>query len=452
MATQPFAQFDFESQQADIARKRQLAQAMMQQAMTPAQGQMVSGHYVGPGIGALQPLIGAILGTKFNQDADKASAGAASQYREGLGKELDSYEQTRNGTPGQVMSDEQASQLMQNGVQPQLSEPIQADPRKAARDALISAFPEMRSLGAQDYAEARKKSAGYKDHTVNNKIVRTYEDGRVQQLGDFETQDKWTDPYMMDGPQGKILVRKNLSTGKVESVIGSGQQINVNTGDNAALKGLIEANLPGGKGREPAVAAAQSLQLANEQLAAIAEGAKTGSLGNVQQELRKFGELIGVKDAATAPTEMLGSLAKQRVLAKLGGLGAQISNSDRDFLSSAQGDLTTNPEAFKRLLAISIAADLKVLNNHGKSVSALDGKIDEQLQGAMKVPFTVQLNDPEVGAMVDRVLAGKPSVLGATVQPKASTGPRKIASDDDYNALPSGTEFLDPNGQLRRKP
>lgn len=30
--------------------------------------------------------------------------------------------------------------------------------------------------------------------------------------------------------------------------------------------------------------------------------------------------------------------------------------------------------------------------------------------------------------------------------------PKQITSDADYNALPSGAEFIDPNGQLRRKP
>lgn len=35
---------------------------------------------------------------------------------------------------------------------------------------------------------------------------------------------------------------------------------------------------------------------------------------------------------------------------------------------------------------------------------------------------------------------------------EAPGGPRQISTDEEYDALPSGTEFLDPDGVLRRKP
>lgn len=37
-------------------------------------------------------------------------------------------------------------------------------------------------------------------------------------------------------------------------------------------------------------------------------------------------------------------------------------------------------------------------------------------------------------------------------KPSGDTQPKKITSDTDYNALPSGAEFIDPNGKKRRKP
>lgn len=37
-------------------------------------------------------------------------------------------------------------------------------------------------------------------------------------------------------------------------------------------------------------------------------------------------------------------------------------------------------------------------------------------------------------------------------KPPKPAGPQKIASDADYNALPSGTEFIGPDGKRRRKP
>ena len=45
---------DLAAQQSGIDRKRAIAQALLQSGMTPQQGQMVSGHYVAPGLlGAL---------------------------------------------------------------------------------------------------------------------------------------------------------------------------------------------------------------------------------------------------------------------------------------------------------------------------------------------------------------------------------------------------------------
>jgi hypothetical protein len=36
--------------------------------------------------------------------------------------------------------------------------------------------------------------------------------------------------------------------------------------------------------------------------------------------------------------------------------------------------------------------------------------------------------------------------------PKAAGAPAKVASDADYNALPSGSMFVGPDGKTRRKP
>jgi hypothetical protein len=411
-----------------IKRRRALMDALLQQSQTsPIVGNTGLGQ-------ALAKLGTAWVVGKKQRGLDEQSSANRGQYQQELSGELDRFMTRREGAPGEVMNDSQVAALMQNNVAPQLRDPVAADPKGAMFAAMASRFPEMQSVGQAGLREAlagnRRTGNVNTIKEVNGKLVDIADPANPRVIGDFsKPADKYSEPYMMDGPSGqKILVRKNESTGKVESVVGSGQQINVNTGDVAGIKGLVEANLPGGKGYEAAKGAAQSLMLANEQVAAINQGAKTGSLGNVQQELRKFGELLGVPNAATAPTEMVGNLAKQRVLAKLGGLGAQISNSDRDFLSQAQGDLTTNPEAFKRLLALSIAVDLKELQRHGKRVTALDGKIDPAMQEAMKMDFRVEMN-PEVDAMVQRILSGKASVEGVPGASSANpAGPRRPAA------------------------
>jgi hypothetical protein len=405
---------DVFAEETALKRRRDLLAVLMQQSQSaPIVGNTGLGQ-------ALAKLGTAWIAGKRGQELDSAESTNRGKYGEQLAGELSKFMQTREGAPGQVLDDAGASALMNQEINPQLADPVRADPKRAVFEAMASRFPEMKAVGGAGLKDVLARPAMEKPIEVNGQLVDPV---TKQVIGDFRTKDKWSEPYEIPGPSGKLLVRKNLETGKVESVAGAGTNVSVNTGENSFIKGLGESVLPGGKSYEPAKAASQSLTLANEMVAAVNQGAKTGSLGNLQQELRKFGELMGVQNAATAPTEMLGNVSKQKVLAKLGGLGAQISNSDRDFLSSAQGDLSTNPEAMKRLLALSMAADLKEINRHSKSARALEGKIDPELLQAANIGFTAEIADPAISAMIDNVLAGKPTVAGVAGASSANPNP-----------------------------
>lgn len=57
--------------QAELKRKQALVDALRKNAMTPQQGQMISGHYVGPGIaGALSQLGQAYFSSKGQEGVD----------------------------------------------------------------------------------------------------------------------------------------------------------------------------------------------------------------------------------------------------------------------------------------------------------------------------------------------------------------------------------------------
>jgi hypothetical protein len=47
---------------------------------------------------------------------------------------------------------------------------------------------------------------------------------------------------------------------------------------------------------------------------------------------------------------------------------------------------------------------------------------------------------------------GEPAPTPKNTPPAASTGPKRIKGDADYNALPSGAQFIGPDGKLRVKP
>ena len=51
-----------------------------------------------------------------------------------------------------------------------------------------------------------------------------------------------------------------------------------------------------------------------------------------------------------------------------------------------------------------------------------------------------------------RQIGATPAMPQAQAAPAQSSGPAQISSQEEYNALPSGAQFIDPNGALRRKP
>jgi hypothetical protein len=75
---------DFQPQMQDISRQQKLSQMLLQQGMQQPQGQMISGHYVGPALTQyLQPLFGAYAGSKGMETAEKKQLELAKTLREG---------------------------------------------------------------------------------------------------------------------------------------------------------------------------------------------------------------------------------------------------------------------------------------------------------------------------------------------------------------------------------
>jgi hypothetical protein len=68
----------------------------------------------------------------------------------------------------------------------------------------------------------------------------------------------------------------------------------------------------------------------------------------------------------------------------------------------------------------------------------------------------LQANLREVRQAFDRykqsVRRGYKEAYGEDYKPPESGGPQRITSQEQFNSLKSGEEFIDPNGQLRRKP
>ena len=409
---------DFAGQAAAIERRRALAQAMMQAGMTPQQGQMVSGHYVAPGIAGALSQVAQMVGGHFAGQKAEADAGALAQARSGaLAQGLEKYLQTREGAPGQVMNDQQAADLMGNDQAPTLAEPIKADPRRAVIEAMTSQFPELQKVGQMDFA-AMLKPKGRDPSMIKEAGGRFYDlsSGQPVEIGgnEFgETVNIGGDLYQK-GPGGKLIKLDNAP--KVTTTVNNNPTA---AGLKKYQEAVGESLAPGGKSRVSAEQAQEGLTASVEALQAVNDGAHMGIAQPAMQVVRKLGAELGIANADTAPTDALSAALKQSVFKDLGGLGTQISDADRKFVTEFSGDLTTDTGALKRMLAIRIAAQIKKVNAHNKQAAAFGRTAEDPgFEGLAGLPLNIQIPDDEVAAMVDNVLQGKPTTAGRPAQGK----------------------------------
>jgi hypothetical protein len=127
----------------------------------------------------------------------------------------------------------------------------------------------------------------------------------------------------------------------------------------------------------------------------------------------------------------------------------------RNFVPALQRDLVrvlqNNPryaEGERKAIESEINISPSVFDTPGAFRDRLIG-IDRALQIRERNAFETA-QSARVGRE-ERVQAM--NVLNALQQFRQNLGvPPTIRGDEDFNALPSGTEFIDPEGQLRRKP
>lgn len=428
---------DLMAQQSGIDRKRAIAQAMMQAGMTPQQGQMISGHYVGPGLGgAIAQLAQTFGGMAIGKDLDQQQAGIGEAYNKRLSEGLDKFIQTREGAPGEVMNDQQAADLMQNDTAPQLAEPVKADPRRAVFEAMASGLQPLQQIGQMEL-QAMLRSKGRDPSMIKESGGQFYDlsTGKPVLLGGAEygpTESIGGDLYQR-GPGGKLVKLDNAP--KVSTTVN-------NNPTQAGLKkyqeAVGEALAPGGKSRTSAEQANEGLTASVEALQAVNDGARMGIAQPAMQVVRKLGAELGIANADTAPTDALSAALKQSVFKDLGGLGAQISDADRKFVTEFSGDLTTDTGALKRMLAIRIAAQIKKVNAHNKQAQAFGRTVEDPgFEGLAGLPLNIQIPDDEVAAMVDNVLMGKPTTAGMK-QPAAGGASGKPMSAADYIRMKKG--------------
>ena len=400
----PYGMFQEDAQK--IQRRRELLASVMAQAQ-PRQGQMVGGHYIrGNGLGQVAALIaGAMMGKDKTPEMEEA---ARARYQQSLRNGLTGYFDQRDGRAGGVMDDQQAQNLMENDIAPQLAEPVKANPREAVIGALSSRHPELQALGQADLGRMGPKQ-------LDPRFIKEYEgqffdlsSGRPVPLGGAQFGETKTidgDLYQV-GPNGQL--RKLDNAPKI-----SVNNLPAGAGQTEYEKAVGKAIAPGGDARKDAEAARTGLRSSVEALTAIKDGAKMGIAEPALQVVRKLAAQAGFPQAETAPTETLSMVLKQSIFNDLGGLGAQISDGDRAFVQDFTGDITKDPAALKRMLALRIAGQMQRAIDYNKQVDSFSEKSNDPfIKQEARRDLNITIPDNDVANMVDNILQGRESTTG----------------------------------------
>lgn len=391
----------FQADASTLARKQQLIDALTAKSQQAPQGQMVSGHYISPGIlGALLPLAQSLAANHAETGVLRGQQKLSSQYQGAVGQALKSYMDQRNGvaaTPGQVqtgggptMSTDDAANMMGGDQAPTYSQPATtpaqpaiaptaetpADPRGAAMQALASAFPQIQAVGKMDLEQLNKGAvtphdvftnsdlsvpsrvaalgsgqgtngtvnlsgvqAAPKTITANDQVFNAVPGGPVTPVLDARTK------YGQFGqvaqtPNGP-LYGQAADTGKIETPP-PGTNINLNTVDsasNAFAKGIADARAQSlVQSRTNAIDGVKALSQINDAQAALSNGIKTGSGADFKLTLAKVGKAFGLSDdPAIVNSEGYKAAVMNQVLGSVKTLGSNPSEADREFVNQIKG-------------------------------------------------------------------------------------------------------------------
>jgi hypothetical protein len=367
---------DLQASRGSVDRQSMLAKALLQQAMTPQQGQMVSGHYVSPGIaGAIAPLVQAFMSKQAQTSADQGSAEIANQYNQRLASGLESYSKTYNGAKGtqqSTLTPDQAGPEMVDGF-------VKASPHQANIQAIGSGIQPLYDLGMEDLrarAKAKTEAAaktGTPEKFGHTPVEVIGKDGKPTMvlIGDYGTQLPMSDfapkrEFMTVGdrvvdkrnpidiaadyrPQfskpygiGPDLYQKEEGTGKIDQ-LNKAPRTNVSVGGAQIInKGETKFSETLGTGRAKTFLEAETRALAaNRTLGSVAQlrdleakGISSGKFAAAGGALAEVASAFGVPVDTNKLANTQGydqQVAKQvaDVLTAGGGIGRSMNEGDR---------------------------------------------------------------------------------------------------------------------------
>lgn len=168
------------------------------------------------------------------------------------------------------------------------------------------------------------------------------------------------------------LVRK---APQVQEVIDKGQEVGAEKMAEANVNNFVELNTKAQDARD-------MIELIDRQTGRLEGGMPTGLAANVELNLRRFGELIGLPyDPAVTNAETFISEAGKIVADQIKdfGSGTGLSDADREYAKLiAAADITTQQEALLSLLKIRRRAMVETVDNFNSVRTATAKRVGEE--------------------------------------------------------------------------
>jgi hypothetical protein len=183
---------------------------------------------------------------------------------------------------------------------------------------------------------------------------------------------------------------------------------------------------------EAAQTAANGLNALREARKAVTDGGFFGAGADQRLGFAKIGALLGFEDGRITNTETFRSAIAPQVAAVMKATvgSTQISNADREFAEKAAGgSIALDDKSINRLLNIMERGSNDIISRHQRQLDA------------------VYPDGPDGKFARERALFGVQAPAAPT-----QTGPARPSSKAEFDALPSGSTFIAPDGTTRRKP
>lgn len=405
--------FDYETQAANIARKRKIVEAMQASAMQGVQQPQQAGVPVAT-TQLLAPMIKAYMAKKRGEKLDTEQADLTSRYAGDLKTGMEAFARTSQGYHVDQMGGVPAAD-------------VAGDPKAAVLQALSSTHPVLQNLGMEMLKEQAKGALTAKDlagMATPESVLKNPNNQKswlpqrkltevqpgvplVDTGGNFATpgpQPSGEPAFKTTTINGDLYQETPTGLKKLDNAPKTTVNTTVQNGDNAFDKTMGELNAKQiDEALKTASTAQQTLDVVGKLRAIDKQGVFSGPTANIAQGLGAFAQTLGIPVDAEklARGQGYNAILSQQIASYLtagAGVGRSLTDSDRQALEKQFPQLINTPEGRQKIFGILEDAANKRIAFGGQLRKNLQEQFPELHRQISVMPSATDFNSPGGGA------------------------------------------------------